>query len=81
MLDFFGLFAEIFSYGEMISFVWLYIFSKNYRKTFREKWNEKRVGIETESKTMLISGIIFSILFNALIIYGLVQIALLVFNY
>jgi hypothetical protein len=81
MLDFFGLFAEIFSYGEMISFVWLYIFSKNYRKTFSEKWNEKRVGIEMESKTMLISGIIFSILFNALIIYGLLQIAFLVFNY
>ena len=81
MLEFFGLFGEIFSYGEIISFVWLYIFSKNYRKTFSEKWNEKRVGIERESKAILITGIIFSILFNALIIYGIVNIAFLFINF
>jgi hypothetical protein len=74
VLEFLGLFAEMFSYLEIISFIWLYIFSKNYRKNFREKWNEKRVGIAWESRAMLITEIIFSIIFNAFIIGGLVYI-------
>jgi hypothetical protein len=74
MPEYLGLFAEMFSYVEIISFIWLYIFSKSYRKIFREKWNNKKVGIERESRAILITDIIFSIIFNALIIGGLLYI-------
>ena len=76
MLEFIGVFFEMFSYGEIIGFIWLYIFSKNYRENFKKKWNEKKLGIEKESKASLIAGIILSILFNALIIYAIVYIIL-----
>lgn len=76
MLEIIGVFAEMFSYGEIIGFIWLYIFSKNYRENFKKKWNEKNLGIEKESKASLIVGIIFSILFNALIICAVVYIVL-----
>jgi len=79
MLEFLGLLAEMFSFVEITSFIWLYIFSKNYRENFREKWYEKKVGIE--SKAILITGIIFSILFNALIICGVVYIVFLFSNF
>jgi hypothetical protein len=81
MLDFLGLFIEMFSFAESVSFVWLYIFSKSYREKLRIKWNEKKVGIEWESRAILIIEIVFSILFNALIIFGIVYLVFLFINY
>ena len=68
MIELLELFAETFSFVEIISFIWVYIFSKSYRKRFSEKWNQGKVGLEWESKTILIIGIIFSTIFNFIII-------------
>ena len=48
----------MFSFVESISFIWLYTFSKDYRKAFLEKWNDK-VGIKSGNKIILVSEIIF----------------------
>ena len=72
MLEFFGLFAEMFSFLESVSFIWLFTFSKNYRKDFSDKWNGNKVGIESRNKIILGLEIIFSILFNILVIGVLV---------
>ena len=61
----------MFSFVESISFIWLYTFSKDYRKAFLEKWNDK-VGIKSGNKIILVSEIIFSIMFNTLIIGAII---------